>query len=64
MSRYESVEEMEAKTLDDNRARCEFFKHFNYDPNRKIGSVSKRIPILTHFGCSGLLLHRVCLLTH
>ena len=36
----ESVEEVELKIQEDNRARCDFFKHFQYDENKIMGSVS------------------------
>ena len=61
VSRYESVEEMEMKALDDNRARCEFFKHFQFDPNRKIGSVSVVDEVYYCLMLSGMFINGVCL---
>ena len=36
----ESKEELTKKMLEDNKARCDFFKHFLYNDNQAIGSVS------------------------
>ena len=36
----ESIEEVEQKLLEDNRARCDFFNHFQYDDKQIVGSVS------------------------
>ena len=49
------------KALDDNRARCEFFKHFQFDPNRKIGSVSVLDEVYYSMMLSGLFVNSVCL---
>ena len=40
VSRCESIDEVEEKVLEDNRARCDFFKDFEFDVEGIIGSVS------------------------
>ena len=49
------------KALDDNRARCEFFKHFQFDPNRNIGSVSVSNEVYYCLMFLGMFINSVCL---
>ena len=42
VSRCESIDEVEEKVLEDNRARCDFFKDFEFDIEGIIGSVSSK----------------------
>ena len=40
VSQFASKKEMEATILEENKARCDFFKYFSYNENEKLGMVS------------------------
>jgi hypothetical protein len=37
---FSSEVEMKQKMLEDNQARCDFFKYYQFDENNKLGTVS------------------------
>ena len=40
VSQFTTKKEMEAKILEENKARCDFFKYFSFNENEKLGMVS------------------------
>lgn len=42
ISKGASIEEVQLSIAQDNKDRCEFFKHFRYDLSDKIGDVSNQ----------------------
>ena len=40
VSCYESKDEADEAVLEENKNRCDFFKHYKYDRNDRLGSVS------------------------
>ena len=54
VSKFSSTDEAQKLILEDNKNRCDFFKHFKYDSDDKLGSVSLEFKKVNRFlqGCS------------